>query len=258
MYSRGNPPVGRADGSVVGLLVDLLKQGGLRLTVSGCRAYCRLKPRRTINFRTRDRGGGSIRCPLPLRQQRHPVTMHAGQACHPSAPIATPCRRIRDGCALRSGLRRRPSPALSYITAAHADIDPTSGLRKNVVHSEGCRRAGVLFKESRPVSAGKNCRSSGKEPIMKKQPQPPKKNRPVPSGSADRTAASADRPSDSNADRQRQRQQQLTEERTGSQQAPQTGRESVGALSSANSVSADPHARTKSLGAPVPQVTRHI
>ena len=53
-------------------------------------------------------------------------------------------------------------------------------------------------------------------------------------------------------------QQQLTENRTGRGKTSKPGREPIGALSSANSISADPHARTKSLGEPVPQVTRHM
>lgn len=91
---------------------------------------------------------------------------------------------------------------------------------------------------------------------MQKHPQHAKKNRPGKSGGTDPITAVDDCLSNSNTDRQRQ--QQLTEERTGHQQASQTMREPVGALSNANSVSADPHARTKSLGEPVPQVTRHI
>lgn len=53
-------------------------------------------------------------------------------------------------------------------------------------------------------------------------------------------------------------QQQLSENRTRRGKTSQHGLDPVGALSSANSISADPHARTKSLGEPVPQVTRHI
>lgn len=51
---------------------------------------------------------------------------------------------------------------------------------------------------------------------------------------------------------------QLAEDRTSTVDAEAPGQHPVGAASSANSVSADPFARHKSLGEPVPQVTRHI
>ena len=59
-------------------------------------------------------------------------------------------------------------------------------------------------------------------------------------------------------DRDADRKTQLTEDRTGSQDATAPGQQPVGATSSANSVSSDPFARNKALGEPVPQVTRHI
>lgn len=52
--------------------------------------------------------------------------------------------------------------------------------------------------------------------------------------------------------------EQLTEDRVSKLDVNGPGIDPAGALSSANSVSADPFARQKSLGAPVPQVTRHI
>jgi len=51
---------------------------------------------------------------------------------------------------------------------------------------------------------------------------------------------------------------QLAEDRTSTVDADAPGQQPVGATSSANSVSSDPFARNKALGAPVPQVTRHI
>lgn len=53
-------------------------------------------------------------------------------------------------------------------------------------------------------------------------------------------------------------QEQLTEDRAGRVNSRAPGSDPVGAMSSANSVSADPFSREKALGAPVPQVTRHI
>lgn len=64
-------------------------------------------------------------------------------------------------------------------------------------------------------------------------------------------AVSANRPSTSY-------QEQLTEDRAGKVNANGQGSEPVGAMSSANSVSADPFSREKALAEPVPQVTRHI
>lgn len=51
---------------------------------------------------------------------------------------------------------------------------------------------------------------------------------------------------------------QLAEDRIGKVDTDGPGSHPVGATSSANSVSADPFARKKALGEPVPQVTRHI
>ncbi len=51
---------------------------------------------------------------------------------------------------------------------------------------------------------------------------------------------------------------QLAEDRIGRVDNDGPGTHPVGATSSANSVSADPFARSKALGEPVPQVTRHI
>lgn len=53
-------------------------------------------------------------------------------------------------------------------------------------------------------------------------------------------------------------QEQLTEDRAGKVNPHEPGSDPVGAISSANSVSADPFAREKALAEPVPQVTRHI
>jgi len=50
----------------------------------------------------------------------------------------------------------------------------------------------------------------------------------------------------------------LSEDRTGKADTEGPGSHPVGGLSSANSASADPFARKKALGEPVPQVTRHI
>mgnify|MGYP000706140381 CR=1 FL=1 len=51
---------------------------------------------------------------------------------------------------------------------------------------------------------------------------------------------------------------QLAEDRIGKVDSDGPGSHPVGATSSANSASADPCARSKALGEPVPQVTRHI
>lgn len=51
---------------------------------------------------------------------------------------------------------------------------------------------------------------------------------------------------------------QLAEDRASTVDADAPGQHPVGGTSSANSVSSDPFARNKSLGAPVPQVTRQI
>jgi hypothetical protein len=51
---------------------------------------------------------------------------------------------------------------------------------------------------------------------------------------------------------------QLTEDRVGRVDTEGAVSQPVGAMSSANSISADPFARNKALGEPVPQVTRHI
>lgn len=51
---------------------------------------------------------------------------------------------------------------------------------------------------------------------------------------------------------------QLAEDRIGKVDTDGPGSDPVGALSSANSASADPFVREKALGEPVPQVTRHI
>ncbi len=60
-------------------------------------------------------------------------------------------------------------------------------------------------------------------------------------------------------DARSERHEQLTEDRVGAHAGDRAAAgEPVGAASSANSVSADPYARMKALGEPVPQVTRHI
>lgn len=52
--------------------------------------------------------------------------------------------------------------------------------------------------------------------------------------------------------------EQLAEDRVSNAETDGPGSHPVGATSSANSITADPFARKKALGEPVPQVTRHI